>query len=61
MRKINPAPFSAYMNFEEIKVLSSSPERFLKINGKTIETRPIKGTRPRGKNEEEATSLNMTF
>jgi para-aminobenzoate synthetase component 1 len=49
------------MNFEEIKVLSSSPERFLKINGKTIETRPIKGTRPRGKNEEEATSLNMTF
>jgi len=41
------------MNFEEIKVLSSSPERFLKINGKTIETRPIKGTRPRGKTKKK--------
>lgn len=57
LRKSNPAPFSAYMNFEEIKVLSSSPERFLKINGKTIETRPIKGTRPRGKSKEEDNEL----
>jgi len=57
LRQLNPAPFSAYMNFEAIKVLSSSPERFLKINGRTIETRPIKGTRPRGKTKEEDDKL----
>lgn len=49
LRKINPAPFSAYLNLDNYKVLSSSCERFIKIRDRTIETRPIKGTRPRGK------------
>jgi len=53
LRKINPAPFGAYLNFGEFIVASSSPERFLKVTGKKVETRPIKGTRPRGKNKEE--------
>jgi len=48
LREASPAPFSAYLNFDEAQVISSSPERFLKINGHNIETRPIKGTRPRG-------------
>ena len=53
LRKSNPAPFAAYLGFNEIQVLSSSPERFLKVDGRRVETRPIKGTRPRGKNERE--------
>jgi len=57
LRTINPAPFAAYLNFDEITVLSSSPERFLRISGKRVETRPIKGTRPRGKSSSEDRSL----
>ncbi len=53
LRRLNPAPFSAYLNYEEIKILSASPERFLKLHAGKIETRPIKGTRPRGKNPAE--------
>jgi len=53
LRKINPAPFAAYLNFGEVIVASSSPERFLKVNGEMVETRPIKGTRPRGRTKEE--------
>ena len=37
----------AYMNFDHLQVLSGSPERFLQVVGRHVETRPIKGTRPR--------------
>lgn len=47
LRQISPAPFMAYMNFPQVKVLSGSPERFLQVVGSHVETRPIKGTRPR--------------
>ena len=50
LRSINKAPFSAYMNFNDFQVISSSPERFLYVKDKMVHTRPIKGTRPRGKN-----------
>ena len=50
LRNINKAPFSAYMNFNDFQVISSSPERFLYVKDKMVHTRPIKGTRPRGKN-----------
>lgn len=53
LRQLNPAPFACYMNFGEGHILSSSPERFLKIQDNLIETRPIKGTRPRGRTVEE--------
>lgn len=53
LREINPAPFASFMDFGEGHIVSSSPERFIKLRDNIIETRPIKGTRPRGKNAEE--------
>ena len=47
LREISPAPFMAYMNFGDLQVLSGSPERFLQVVSGVVETRPIKGTRPR--------------
>ncbi len=57
LREASPAPFSAYLDFGKAAVLSSSPERFLKVDGIEIVTSPIKGTRPRGKNPEEDEGL----
>jgi len=57
LRKLSPAPFSSYLNFGDVTVLSSSPERFLLKRGDYIETRPIKGTRPRGRDEFEDSLL----
>ena len=53
LRRINPAPFASYLNFEDVSIVGASPERFLKVRGDWVETRPIKGTRPRGKTEAE--------
>lgn len=54
LRQVNPAPFAAYLDCGHgLRVLSSSPERFLLLEDKKVETRPIKGTRPRGKTPEE--------
>ncbi|MCJ7691579.1 MAG: aminodeoxychorismate synthase component I [Clostridiaceae bacterium] len=53
LRHINAAPFAAIMNFEEFNILCSSPERFLRIKDRIVETRPIKGTMPRGINATE--------
>jgi len=47
LRSINPAPFAACLKLGGQYVFSSSPERFLKVEGRSVETRPIKGTRPR--------------
>lgn len=48
LRHLNPAPFSAFLDGGSWQVVSSSPERFITVQGRRIETRPIKGTRPRG-------------
>ncbi len=47
LRATNPAPFAAYLDLAGVQVLSSSPERFLSLHGRHVETRPIKGTRAR--------------
>jgi para-aminobenzoate synthetase component I len=47
LRDASPAPMAAYLALDGHEILSSSPETFLKISGRGIETRPIKGTRPR--------------
>lgn len=53
LRSINKAPFSAFLNFKDFQIISSSPERFIQIKNNKAHTRPIKGTRPRGKSIEE--------
>jgi len=59
LRRANPAPFAAYLALDAHggAVLSSSPERFLKMSDRDVETRPIKGTRPRGATLDEDNAL----
>ena len=61
LREINPSPFGGYLNFKGFSIISSSPERLVKLENNIIETRPIAGTRPRGKNvfEDEALSREL--
>jgi para-aminobenzoate synthetase component I len=47
LRENSPAPFAAYLSFGPVQIISSSPERFLTLRNGRVETRPIKGTRPR--------------
>ncbi len=47
LRRVNPAPFAAYLDHQNFTIASASPERFLRVDGDLVETRPIKGTRPR--------------
>lgn len=53
LRDASPAPMAAYLKLDGREILSSSPETFLKISGRGIETRPIKGTRPRFSDPDE--------
>jgi len=62
LRLVNPAPFASYLNLQGVTIVSASPERFLKVQGGLVETRPIKGTRPRGKDpaEDERLAQELT-
>jgi len=53
LRQINPAPFAAFLDFGEVAIVSSSPERFIRCRGDKVEARPIKGTCRRGNTAEE--------
>src|SRR5688572_22523173 len=57
LREAAPAPFLAFVALDEAGIASSSPERFFRIQGRRIETWPVKGTRPRGKTPEEDDAL----
>lgn len=58
LRRINASPFGCYFDTGGLQIISASPERFLRITGDTVETRPIKGTRPRGSCAEEDKALS---
>lgn len=53
LRQGNPAPYGAYLDLGNWQFISTSPEQFLQKKGPALETRPIKGTRPRGVTPEE--------
>ena len=59
--RYNPSPYSAYLQFKEFAIVSASPEMFFTIDGDTITTKPIKGTRPRvdGQDAERINRINF--
>ncbi|HEY7603520.1 MAG TPA: aminodeoxychorismate synthase component I [Gaiellaceae bacterium] len=59
VRKVNPAPFSAFLRYGDASVVSSSPERFLRVHrDRWVEAKPIKGTVRRGRTEAEDVELS---
>jgi para-aminobenzoate synthetase component I len=48
LRAVNPSPFSGLLHFDDVTVISCSPERLVRLTGRQADTRPIAGTRPRG-------------
>ena len=57
LRKVNPSPFSGFLKFNDLSLVSSSPERLIKITNDIIESRPIAGTRPRSNDKKEDHAL----
>ena len=57
LRKLNPSPFMFYFNFEDFKILGSSPEILVRLRNNKVTIRPIAGTRPRGKNKAQDLKL----
>ncbi|MFN7971964.1 MAG: anthranilate synthase component I family protein [Acidobacteriota bacterium] len=58
LRKVNPSPFAGYMRMDGVEIVSSSPERLLKVEDNRIVTRPIAGTRPRGATQDKDKELS---
>jgi len=58
LRAANPAPFAALADFGDWALLSSSPERLVRVTGRRVDTRPIAGTRPRGQDSGDDTRLS---
>jgi para-aminobenzoate synthetase component 1 len=61
LRAAQPVPFATYLDCGGFAVLCGSPERFLRVRGATIETEPIKGTRPRGATDDEDRALRAAL
>lgn len=57
LRRLSPAPYSAFLNFPQAQVLCTSPERFVSVRNGYVESKPIKGTRPRGVDAEQDREL----
>ena len=62
LREVNPAPFAAYLEFDGVAIASASPERFLQVDtAGHVETRPIKGTTPRGMSPQHDAALSRAL
>jgi len=53
LRTVNPSPFSGILHFDNLSMVSSSPERLVRLQNRRADTRPIAGTRPRGLGQAE--------
>jgi len=60
LRAANPGAFSGIAQFEDVAILSSSPERLVRVRGRRIDTRPIAGTRPRFESGDAASIAELT-
>ena len=58
LRSINPSPFAAFLDFGDIQIVSSSPERLIRLREGVADTRPIAGTRKRGGDQTETRELS---
>ncbi len=58
LRTVNPSPYMYYLDFDDVKVVGSSPEPLVRLEDGVVETRPIAGTRPRGHTAEEDQRLS---
>ncbi|MFW6273444.1 MAG: anthranilate synthase component I [Halanaerobium sp.] len=59
LRSINPSPYSFYLNFPEIRIIGSSPEVLVRVRDQRVLTRPLAGTRRRGKDSREDQELKI--
>ena len=59
LRSVNPSPYSFYLNFPEIRIIGSSPEVLVRVRDQRVMTRPLAGTRPRGKDSREDQELKL--
>lgn len=57
LRRVNPSPFAAFLDFPDVQIVSSSPERLVRLMAGKAETRPIAGTRRRGQDFDETMQL----
>ncbi len=59
LREINPSPFAAFLDFGDMQLVSSSPERLIRLRDGIADTRPIAGTRRRGDDDAEKQELSV--
>lgn len=59
LREVNPSPFAAFLDFGDMQLVSSSPERLIRLSDGIADTRPIAGTRRRGKDDAEIQELSL--
>ena len=59
LRSINPSPYMYYLNFDDFQIIGASPEILTRVEGRQLTVRPIAGTRPRGRNEQQDRQLEQ--
>jgi len=61
LRAVNPSPYMYYLNCGDVKIVGASPESLVRVEDGIVETRPLAGTRPRGKDEQEDLQLERSL